>query len=158
MTLASIHGKDPVKTAEGILIIPDAALTDIVDRDAFDAIVVPGGIVGSPNMASDKLVGEVLRNHFSKRKLTAAICMGVAVLLAHGIGYGKNITSYPTCKERLAKEYNFIEKMVIQDGNLITGRGPGAVWYFTLKVVEYLVGSEKAKLLADINILTEYLT
>jgi 4-methyl-5(b-hydroxyethyl)-thiazole monophosphate biosynthesis len=38
---------------------------------------------------------------------------------------------------------------VVQDGNIITGRGPGCVFDFALKLVEVLQGKEKADAIAE---------
>lgn len=36
--------------------------------------------------------------------------------------------------------------------NMITSRGPGTVYAYALKIVEYLVGIEKAKNMAELNL------
>lgn len=156
MTIASINGKEAVKTAEGILIMPDVALED-VDKDAYDAILLPGGITGAPNMCESELVGEILKHHDSKGKLIAAICMAPTVLLKSGIGFGRKITSYPTSKNELIGKYNYVEEVVVQHGNIITSRGPGTVWNYSLKIAENLVGIEETKRVAEVNLLTEFL-
>jgi protein DJ-1 len=156
VTLASIDGAEAVKTAEGILILPDVSL-DSVDKDAYDAIVLPGGVSGSPNMCKSELVGEILRHHHGKGKLIGAICMAPTVLLQNGIGVGRKVTSYPKSRDVLAEKYNFVEEDVVQDGNIVTSRGPGTVWKFKLKIAEILVGIEETKRVAEVNLLTEFL-
>lgn len=37
------------------------------------------------------------------------------------------------------------DKTVVQDGNIITSRGPGTTFDFALKITEQLVGAEVAK-------------
>ncbi|KAG5683585.1 hypothetical protein PVAND_012858 [Polypedilum vanderplanki] len=156
VTIASIEGEEAVKTAERILILPDVSLKN-VDKDAYDAIVLPGGTSGSPNMCKSELVGEILRHHHSKGKLIGAICMAPTVLLKNEIGIGRKVTSYPKSKEVLAEKYEFIEAPVVQDGNIVTSRGPGTVWQFTLKIAEILVGIEETRRVAEVNLLTEFL-
>lgn len=157
MTIASIHGKEPVKTAAGIHITPDIALTDVKDRNAYDAILMPGGVTGSPNLSNCKLVGDILKHHHASGKLIGAICMAPTVLLANDIALGKRITSYPKTRDELSKKYEFVEDDVVQDGNIVTSRGPGFVWRFTLKIAENLVGIEETKRVAEVNLLNEFL-
>lgn len=157
MTIASIHGKEAVKTAAGIFILPDVSLADLKDKDAYDAIIMPGGVTGSPNLVKSKLVGEFLKPHHSKGKLIGAICMAPTVLLANGIGLGRRVTSYPSVKNILKEKYEFIDDVdVVQDGNIITAKGPGSVWRYTLKLAENLVEIEETKRVAEVNLLTEY--
>lgn len=46
------------------------------------------------------------------------------------------------------------DKNVVQDGNLITSRGPGTAYEFALKLSEQLVGLEKAQEVAKGLLLT----
>lgn len=41
-------------------------------------------------------------------------------------------------------DYQYSEARVVQDGKLITSRGPGTCFEFALKIVEALAGKEKA--------------
>lgn len=113
VTIASIHGRDPVKTILGVLITPDLALSE-VDKDAYDAIIMPGG-EGYVNLVKSELVGEILRNQYEKGKLVAGICMSPNVFLAHGIGLGNKLTSYPYATEGLRAKYEYLEEPVVQD-------------------------------------------
>lgn len=113
VTIASIYGKKPVKTTAGIVITPDVALSE-VDKDAYDAILMPGG-EGYVNLAKSELVGEILRNQYDKGKLVAGICMSPTVFLANGIGLGNKLTSYPLAKDALKDKYEYLEESVVQD-------------------------------------------
>ena len=66
-------------------------------------------------------------------------------MLAHQIGFGKNLTSHPSVKQKFDAKYNFKDEKVVQDGNLITSQGPGTTFDFALKIVEFLEGKEKVK-------------
>jgi DJ-1 family protein len=150
VTIASIHGKHPVTVTGGIHIVPDASLYE-VDKDGYDVVMMPGG-VGHVNLEKNDLVGEILRNQYKKGKIVAAICSGPKVFLAHGIGYGNKLTSYPPEKEALKEQYEYLEDAVIQDKNMITSRGPATVYAFTCKIAENLLGVEKAKEMAERNL------
>lgn len=113
VTIASIHGREPVKTIQGILITPDLALSE-VDKDAYDAIIMPGG-EGFVNLQKSELVGEILKNQYEKGKLVAGICMSPNVFLANGIGFGNKLTSYPYATEGLQAKYEYLDEPVVQD-------------------------------------------
>lgn len=105
-------------------------------------------------MAESELVGKVLKQFESDGKIIAAICAAPTVLLAHSIAIGKNLTSYPSMRDQLESAYKYDDKnIVVQDGQLITSRGPGTAFDFGLKLVEVLVGSEKAKAVASAMLL-----
>lgn len=50
-------------------------------------------------------------------RVIAAICAAPTALKAHGIGKGKQITSYPSMKNELVNEYKYLEDKVVTDGN-----------------------------------------
>lgn len=64
----------------------------------------------------------------------------------HGIGKGKNVTSYPSMKPQMegCGNYKYKEDKVVEDGNIITSRGPGTAFEFALAIVNRLVGKDKA--------------
>ena len=69
--------------------------------------------------------------------------------MAHKLGYGKNVTSYPSFKDKMSTHYTYHTDRVVQDGNLITSQGPGTTFEFALKIVEYLLGAEKSHSLIE---------
>jgi 4-methyl-5(b-hydroxyethyl)-thiazole monophosphate biosynthesis len=77
-------------------------------------------------------------------KLTGAICAAPYVLANAGILEGKQATSYPTYKDKLGNAI-YKEQTVVEDGNVMTSRGPGTALCFGLSIVERLVGKEKAQ-------------
>lgn len=113
VTIAGVNGKEPVTTTAGIIITPDIALDD-VDKDGYDAIIMPGG-EGYINLAKSQLVGDILRHQYESGKLVAGICMSPNVFLANGIGIGNKLTSYPYATEALKEKYEYLEEAVVQD-------------------------------------------
>lgn len=97
-------------------------------------------------MSESKFLGDLLKRQESDGRIIAAICAAPAALLAHSIGIGKSITSYPSFKDQLAAKYKYIDdQIVVQDGQLLTSRGPGTATVFAFKLVEILVGIEKSQ-------------
>lgn len=113
-------------------------------------VVLPGGLGGSKALAESPLVGDLLRQQEASGRLIAAICAAPIALLAHKIGFGKSITSYPSVKDQLTSDYKFVDDQnVVQDGQLVTSRGPGTAFAFAVKLVDILVGADVAKTVAN---------
>lgn len=123
-------------------------------QDVFDAVILPGGLGGTENLSASPLVGEVLKSQESSGRLVAAICAAPLALKAHKIGFGKSITSYPMMKDKLTADYKYVDdQKVVQDGQLVTSRGPGTSYHFALKIAEILVGEETVKQIASAMLL-----
>ena len=86
---------------------------------------------------------EVIKK-FSKmeNKYIAAICASPAMVLsAAGIEENKYLTSYPgEAFESLLDKANYVEELVVVDGNIITSRGPATTLLFAYKLVDILGG------------------
>ncbi|XP_017021006.1 protein dj-1beta [Drosophila kikkawai] len=145
VTVGGLNGSEPVKCSRDVHILPDIELSKVA-ADKFDVVVLPGGLGGSNAMGDSPVVGDILKAHEDGGKLIAAICAAPTVLAKHGIATGKSLTSYPSMKEQLVDKYSYVEgELVVQDGNLITSRGPGTAYDFALKIAEELVGKAKAQ-------------
>jgi 4-methyl-5(b-hydroxyethyl)-thiazole monophosphate biosynthesis len=139
---AGLH-EGPVSSARKVKIIPDTVI-DTVKSDDFDMIVLPGGQPGADNLNADNRVKELLRSFSQKGKLTGAICAAPFVLANAGILEGKHATSFPTYKDRLGNVV-YEEKTVVEDGTILTSRGPGTALSFGLAIVARLLSKEKAQ-------------
>lgn len=97
-------------------------------------------------MAASAQLGTVLQRQQKADRLIAAICAAPCALRAHSIGLGKRLTSYPAMKEKLADAYEYVDDMdFVRDGQLLTSRGPGTAYVFSLRLAEALVGLAKAQ-------------
>ena len=104
--------------------------------------MLPGGLPGSNTLRDDERVMEILKEFNSANKIVAAICAAPIAFGKAGIIKNKNITSYPGFEEELS-EGNYIEnELVVQDGNMLTSRGPATALEFSYKLLE-LLGSSK---------------
>jgi 4-methyl-5(b-hydroxyethyl)-thiazole monophosphate biosynthesis len=130
-----------VKGSHGIQISTDILLGDF--RDSCDGIVLPGGQPGSTNLAASPLVLEQVRQYHTKGLLCAAICAAPTVLAKADILEGYRVTCYPGMESRL-KDALFQDNTVVRDRNVITSRGLGTAIAFSLEIIAYLCGREKA--------------
>lgn len=142
VAIAGLH-EGPVMSARNIKILPDTSI-DTIRSDEFDMVVLPGGQPGSDNLNSDPRVRALINDFHVKGKLTGAICAAPYVLANAGILNGKRATSYPTYRERLGNAV-YEEKSVVEDGTVMTSRGPGTALCFGLSIVAKLAGAEKAQ-------------
>jgi 4-methyl-5(b-hydroxyethyl)-thiazole monophosphate biosynthesis len=140
--MAGLH-EGPVVSARKVKVIPDMVI-DRVKSDDFDMIVLPGGQPGSDNLNADNRVKELLKSFSQKGKLTGAICAAPFVLANAGLLQGKHATSFPSYKDRLGNVI-YEEKNVVEDGNILTSRGPGTALSFGLAIVARLLNKEKAQ-------------
>ncbi len=139
VTTASLGGR-AVLGAHDIQVVADRLLDDI-DSDTYDALVLPGGTSGSAALRDDPRVQRAVASANQAGKLVAAICAAPIALEAAGVLKGRRATSYPGCELPSA---DYQEESVVEDGNIITSRGPGTAIEFALTLVARLVGAETA--------------
>lgn len=139
--IAGLHDGQ-ITSARKVKVIPDTVI-DTVKVESFDMVVLPGGQPGADNLNADPRVKELVRSFYASGKLTAAICAAPYVLANAGILDGRHATAFPTYKERLGTAV-YEEKTVVEDGNVLTSKGPGTALCFGLAIVEKLAGREKA--------------
>ncbi len=105
-------------------------------------IVLPGGQPGTRNMKADNRLLKLLRQMADAGKCIAAICAAPSVLAEAGLLDGKNATCYPGCLDGYPK-VKLQTAAIVEDGHLITSRGPGTAMDFALTLAERLVGKAK---------------
>lgn len=131
-----------------VKIVADTTIKAVLDT-LFDVVVLPGGLGGAQALSDSLEVGGILKHHEKEKKYIAAICAAPTALLSHKIGLGKKITSYPSFKDQLSSSYKYVEKKsVVQDGLLITSRGPGTAFTFALRLAKVLVGDVETRKVA----------
>jgi 4-methyl-5(b-hydroxyethyl)-thiazole monophosphate biosynthesis len=143
VTLASIETNvTSITLSRGLSIIPDVKGLNTLVNTSFDAIVLPGGVVGAKTLSSDSSLLHLLKNN---RGILGAICASPAIVLAHhGLLSGKtNVTCYPSFKDKLPVKIS--NDSVTVDGKLITSRGPATAILFSLQLVAALRGFDVAE-------------
>ncbi len=139
--MASLDGS-PVRGRSGITIQPDVGLGDVVD-DAWDMVVLPGGLPNAHLLRDDAHVKAVVERLRAERKAIAAICAAPAALAAYGITANRRVTSHPGVHaemESLQPSSVYVDDAVVEDDFLITSRGAGTAVAFALRLVARLCG------------------
>ena len=132
-----------VKGSHGIKIQADCLLSELKEPD-IDAVFLPGGMPGAANLRDSSEVLALVRKVNSKGGIVSAICAAPIALKAAGVIEGKTVTSHPSVKNKL-KECNHTGKLTETDGNIITGKGPGAAFEFAVKVASALGKTPEAE-------------
>lgn len=147
VTTASVasDGERVITCSRGVKLLADAPLVEIADGD-YDVIVLPGGLKGAECMRDNPLLVETVRQFHLSGRIVAAICAAAGtVLVPHEIFPIGNMTGFPGLKETIPEE-QWQDKRVVWDPrvNLLTSQGPGTAIDFGLKIIDLLVGREKA--------------
>jgi 4-methyl-5(b-hydroxyethyl)-thiazole monophosphate biosynthesis len=142
-TIVSVTGEYTVTGAHGIDIVADCTFSE-ADFSATDALLLPGGMPGSSHLNAYQPLKDLLVNHQKEGKLVAAICAAPLVLGGLGLLKGRKATCYPSFESYLTGAL-LTDAVVVTDGNIITGKGPGLVFLFALSVIEYLRGKTAAE-------------
>ena len=130
-----------VKASRGVQLMPDTVL-DAALLDDYDMVVLPGGMPGASHLKEDARILELLKKMAAAGKYTAAICAAPMVLAEAGVLEGRQATSYPGFLDGMPG-VSVSTEAVVQDGKVLTSRGPGTAMDFALALVEVLSGSEK---------------
>jgi protein deglycase len=139
----------PVTASRGVVIVPQTDLDHAMRRD-YDMVVLPGGLPGATNLDADPRIHTLLKKMATADKYIAAICAAPRVLGNAGLLDGKQATSYPGHVDKMdLPGVTYLETPVVQDGKVITSRGPGTAMDFALALIEILMGKEKRDQVED---------
>jgi 4-methyl-5(b-hydroxyethyl)-thiazole monophosphate biosynthesis len=105
-------------------------------------VVLPGGQPGTNSLKADARVLKLVQQMAQQGKYVAAICAAPSVLATAGLLDGKRATCFPACLDDFPR-VNLQTAAVVEDGKLITSRGPGTAMDFALALVERLTGQAK---------------
>lgn len=133
----------PVTASRGTRLLPDTTLSEVLDEQ-FDMIVLPGGLPGADHLNQDQRIHQLLARIHQEGGFTAAICAAPKVLASAGLLDGRRATSYPGALDGSAfPQVQTVAQAVVQDGKVITSRGPGTAMDFALELIELLAGKDK---------------
>lgn len=147
VTTASVasDGNLTVTCSRGVKLVADVPLVEVADGD-YDIIVLPGGVKGAECFRDSPLLVETVKQFHRSGRIVAAICAAAGIVLVpHAIFPIGNMTGFPALKDRIPEE-QWQDKRVVWDPrvNLLTSQGPGTSIDFALKIIDLLVGREKA--------------
>jgi len=130
--------QESYKGKRGTATIRVDATADKVRAEDFDAVIVPGGYAADKMRLHQPMIDLVKKAHDLGR-VVAAICHGPQLLISADILRGRCVTSWPTVAVDLRNAgANWVDKPLVQDGNLITSRKPADLPRFNKAIIEAL--------------------
>ena len=130
-TLKGKKGKETIKTEKSIR---------EVFPDDYAALVIPGGY--SPDhLRTDSRMVAFTRSFFTSGKPLAAVCHAGWMLAEADILEDRTVTSWPSIKTDLINAgANWVDRELVEDGNLITSRKPDDLEAFSAANIRQLHG------------------
>jgi protease I len=106
--------------------------------DEVDAVVIPGG--QSPDhLRTNRAIVAFVRRFGESNKPIAAICHGPQLLIEAELVEGRELTSWPSVRKDLENAgARWLDREVVEDGNLITSRKPDDVPAFADAILRAL--------------------
>lgn len=138
--------KREIVCSRGVRLLADAPLVQVAD-DEFAAIVLPGGLKGAECFRDSPLLVETVRQFHLSGRIVAAMCAAPGtVLIPHDLFPIGNMTGFPGLKATIPEE-RWMDRRVVWDRrvNLLTSQAPGTTIDFALKLIDLIVGKEKAR-------------
>ena len=143
VTVASVD-KLQVTASRGVKLVADVLIANCVSQ-TYDCIALPGGMPGAEHLRdSADLIGMLKRQKATGRWYGAICASPVVALQPHGLLDGIKATCFPSMRGELPPA-NARDDRVVVDDNCVTSQGPGTAIEFALKLVELLLGPQKAK-------------
>ena len=124
---AGVKGRS-VEGAHGMAMMAEMLMVDANAED-YSGIILPGG-PASWLLRDTPGVLSLVRAMQKDGKLVAAICAAPIALEAAGVLAGRRVTCYPGVEGELKSAAEVVAEPAVIDGQLVTGRGPGAALEF----------------------------
>ena len=128
----SYRGKRGDATVTSDLAAGDARMRD------FDALIIPGGHAPDKMRLRHAMV-DLTRDAMEAGKPVAAICHGPQLLISANALRGRTLTCWPSIAIDVKNAGGlYVDKPVVEDGNLITSRKPDDVPVFSDAIIRAL--------------------
>jgi protease I len=120
------------------VVVADVAAGAAAIKD-FDALVIPGGHAPDKMRMRHAMV-DLTRDAMESGKPVAAICHGPQLLISANALRGRTLTCWPSIAIDVKNAGGlYVDKPVVEDGNLITSRKPDDVPQFSEAIIRALM-------------------
>jgi len=139
VTVVGPHAGREYTGKRGARVSSDVAAGGVRAAD-FDAVVIPGGHAPDRMRMRHAMV-DLARDAMDAGKPVAAICHGPQVLISADVLRGRTVTCWPSIAIDVRNAGGlYVDRPVVEDGNLITSRKPDDVPQFTAAILKALEG------------------
>jgi protease I len=129
--IQGVHGMD-----KGDTFRVDRTVADVTP-DAYDGLVIPGGVKNPDLLRMNKDAVSFTRGFFEQQKPVAAICHAPWLLVEADVVRGRTLTSYPSLQTDIRNAGGqWVDEEVHVDHGLVTSRKPDDLDAFCRKMVE----------------------
>ncbi|MDA0427133.1 type 1 glutamine amidotransferase domain-containing protein [Stutzerimonas frequens] len=112
---------------------------DSIRMEDYDAVLLPGGVVNSDTIRTDKTAQKLVRAAADANKTIAVICHGGWLLISADLVNGKRMTSWPSLTDDLKNAgAEWVDEQVVVDGHLISSRKPDDIPAFSQALIDAL--------------------
>ena len=129
-----------IRGSNGITVQADCTVEQM-DLEHMDMIVLPGGLGGVHSILGSETAMNAVKYAYENGKLVAAICAAPTVLAKLHITDGKHAVVYPGMESDMGSAI-MEDANAVKDGNILTGRAPGAAIDFGYLLLQTLHGEE----------------
>jgi len=114
------------------------------DPAGYDALLLPGGVMNPDRLRLLPEAVQFVKRFFDEDKPVAAICHGPWMLVEADVVRGRTLTSWPSVRTDIRNAGgNWMDREVVNDGNLITSRKPADIPAFNQRMIE-VFGSRRS--------------
>jgi len=104
---------------------------------SYDGLHLPGGVINPDMLRMDTDSVDFVRSFFEAGKPVSSICHGPWMLIEAEVVRGRTLTSWPSLKKDLRNAgANWVNEEVVEDGNLVTSRGPQDLRAFNKRITD----------------------
>lgn len=114
-----------------------------VDAKAYDALLLPGGVMNPDNLRMNAKAVAFVKAFFEAKKPVGAICHGPWMLVEAGAATGRTLTSWPSLKTDIQNAGGrWVDQEAVVDGNLVTSRNPKDIPAFNREIARLFAGAQ----------------
>ncbi len=107
------------------------------NADTYDALVLPGGAMNPDKLRMDPKAVAFVKSFFTAGKPVGAICHAAWTMIEADVVRGRTLTSWPSLRTDLKNAgATWVDREVVEDGNLVTSRKPADLSAFNDKLIE----------------------
>jgi protease I len=108
----------------------------------YDGLLLPGGFINPDLLRQSAEARNFVRAFDAQGLPIATLCHGPWVLASAGLLTGRTLTSWPGIRDDLVNAgATWLDRPVVDDGNLVTSRGPQDMTSFVPRIIDHFAAS-----------------